>query len=305
MRDNVRSRLIHLIIGLVLLIAFPCLGKAQEDGNSSPDSPPQPTGIKVTSFEELVNVFKTRNIAIESNSKNQVIQINASQDDSRSVLVIKWDNKNGVIHYIQVMPLILKEEQEALFLQSAAILNHGFLFPGIGINPVNHGTYYRLSLPISPRGYLWDFEVITLTRFTMNKAAEFLPTLTAILDGKIEVKDTLTAHQQHLKALAKSRIVSNIFTRKYSTQALGSEWILDFKKETVQLLRDGKLAIQSNYSVNNNQLTFTDTAGPLASKDAATYQYRLDQDRLIFDVVNDTSSGRTKVITGDLWTLTK
>lgn len=115
MRDNVRSRLIHLIIGLVLLIAFPCLGKAQEDGNSSPDSPPQPTGIKVTSFEELVNVFKTRNIAIESNSKNQVIQINASQDDSRSVLVIKWDNKNGVIHYIQVMPLILKEEQEASF----------------------------------------------------------------------------------------------------------------------------------------------------------------------------------------------
>ena len=60
-----------------------------------------------------------------------------------------------------------------------------------------------------------------------------------------------------------------------------------------------------DYSVNNNQLTFTDTAGPLASKDAATYQYRLDQDRLIFDVVNDTSSGRTKVITGDLWTLTK
>ncbi|MDG2470559.1 MAG: hypothetical protein P8M80_14850 [Pirellulaceae bacterium] len=138
----------------------------QPPDQSSDLSSPQPNGIKVTSFEELVNVFKTRNIAIESNSKNQVIQINASQDDSRSVLVIKWDNKNGVIHFIQVMPMILKEEQEALFLQSAAILNHGFLFPGIGINPVNHGTYYRLSLPISPRGYLWDFEVIPHTRLS-------------------------------------------------------------------------------------------------------------------------------------------
>ena len=63
------------------------------------------------------------------------------------------------------------------------------------------------SLPITAWLFLGGKQQSTRVAF------ECLPTLTAILDGKIEVKDTLTAHQQHLKALAKSRIVSNIFTR--------------------------------------------------------------------------------------------
>ena len=110
--------------------------------------------------------------------------------------MVRWDSGNGILHLIQTLPLRVTEDKYNLFLKAAQKLNHGFLFPGIGVNLENGGTYYRLSIPVQPRGFLFDYELGAYNRFAIQKAKEFYPTLEAAVDGKVTIDELILHHQK-------------------------------------------------------------------------------------------------------------
>ena len=158
---------------------------------------------RVASFAGLVEFYKSQKIMLNVDEPNESLQFAMQKENFSGVMVVKWDGRNGVCHFIQTMSYAVPEDKVQTYLLAASRLNHGFLFPGIGINLDNLGTYYRLTVPVAPKGYLSSTEVGTFSNFTLNKAVEFLPTLKEVLDGKVAVKDVVAHHQQKMIARAK------------------------------------------------------------------------------------------------------
>ena len=128
---------------------------------------------RVESYADLVDSFDDMKIKFQNNEEASTLLFQTKRKNFEGVMVVKWDDRNGVMHLIQTMPLRIEKEKFSRFLLVAQKLNHGFLFPGLGINLDNGGTYYRLSIPVSPRGYILRKELETYTRFSINKPSVF------------------------------------------------------------------------------------------------------------------------------------
>ena len=218
------------------------------------------------------------------------------------MIVVRWDQPNGVCHFIQTLPLVLEAKQVPSYLDAATRLNHGFLFPGLGMNPDNHGTYYRLSIPVAPRGYLYDYEVMTYTKFVLDKAVEFLPTLKMAVAGEIEGKDVVAKHKEQLRKAFAEQSGRLELVGKYTSEALDEKWTLTLSGNgRVELLRGSSSAVISSFSIADDTITFVDRSGVLASKEKGVYQFKLDGDELTFTLKEDDAVGRKKVLTTNPW----
>lgn len=293
----------HSLIGLILVLCLTSFPAAAQD---EPKARSQDEQKKITSYEELVQAYKDRKFSIEQNAPSRTLLFETSREDFRGVMVVKWDEQNGVVHFIQTMPLRVKKEDYGLFLEAAQRLNHGFLFPGIGVNLANGGTYYRLSIPVAPRGYLYEYEVGRYTTFTLAKAYEFLPTLKGVLDGKIKMDELILTHQKRLRELGNRKKTPVKLDAKYEREFMDEKWELDFSKPgQVTVFREGKEVVVSRIEVTGDELKIEDTEGEHASAGKGTYRVFKSDDKLSFRLVQDPADNRKQVLAGGVWNLVK
>lgn len=258
---------------------------------------------KITTFTQLCAAYRAQKIKFQKNENNESLLFKTSKGKFAGVMVVKWDTGSGVVHFIQTMPLTLEKEQVPLFLKIAQTLNHGFVFPGIGVNLDNFGTYYRLSIPVAPRGYLFDYEIGTYTKFALNKATEFLPTIQEALEGNIKLEELILFHQKHLRDL-RSQIRKDVNLQgMFVRESGGVRWELDFTKPgIVRFSRDGEVERVATYQIAGNQVTFQDQTGsPLAEK-KGVYEVFISNQKLTFRNSNDPVESRGGVLAGGTWT---
>ncbi|MEE2640349.1 MAG: hypothetical protein VX768_06955 [Planctomycetota bacterium] len=265
------------------------------------DRPQRTAESQIKTFEDLCEAYTAQKIKFQKNETNQTLLFPTRSQSFSSLMVIRWDQVNGVVHFIQTMPLTVKKEQVPLYLKAAQQLNHGFLFPGIGINLENGGTYYRLSVPVSPRGYLFDYEVGTYTKFALRKASEFMPTLQSTLDGQVPLEGIIQHHQKHLRTL-RANAKQYQLTGRYQRSSQESEWILDFSEPGVlKVLRDGKTGVVSDYTQLDREITLTDREGPLAAKSKGVYEILLSNGKLSWKKKSDPVLNRSNLLTTGSW----
>lgn len=257
---------------------------------------------QIASYADLVKAYERQNISVKSNEKSQTLMFQTKRPEFVGVMVVKWDQVNGVCHFIQTTPFKIEKDDYPLYLEAAAKLNHGFLFPGIGLDMERGGNYYRLSVPIEPRKYLFDYEIASYTNFTLNKASEFLPTLKKVIDGTTKVENVVKVHQLHMIELRTERNAMAKLAGKYESDALDEAWtIIFFKNGNIHLLRDGEKEVQSSYKVKGNQITVQDLDGKLASEKPGIYKFQIKDEQLIFTLVKDDAEDRVEVVTSKPW----
>ena len=258
---------------------------------------------RVESYADLVESFEAMKIKFQNNEEGRTIMFETRRKGFEGVMVVKWDDRNGVMHLIQTMPLRIEKENFDRFLLVAQKLNHGFLFPGLGINLDNGGTYYRLSIPVSPRGYLLRNELETYTRFSISKAAEFLPTIKKAMNEKIAIDELIPLHQKHLRDMAAKPKSTINLSGKFKRNALDSEWELDFSTAgQVTLKRDGEKNVVSKITIEGTEYSFEDVEGTLKASGVGKYQVALDGDELTFRLKEDAAKARATLLTGGKWT---
>ena len=278
----------------------------QEQKPATNPVPASPALNKVTSYDELVEAFTAQKINFQKNESSRSLLFNTRRDDFEGVMIVRWDGNNGVLHLVQTIPLKVPDEKRGLFLEAAQALNHGFLFPGIGMNLETGSTYYRISIPIAPRGYVLDYELGTYTRFTLTKASEFFPTLSDVVEGKVKPDEVVLYHQKKLREKSAKPDAPVKLTGRFARTALESDWVLDFSKpDVVQVIRDGKVAVVSSYSVKGNLVTFTDQKGPLMAKTPGEYRVFLSNGKLTLRMQKDDARDRASLLTGGVWSSKK
>lgn len=257
---------------------------------------------KISSYEQLVQAYEKQKIKFDKNDQAQSLIFQTRKGDFQGVMVVKWDSVNGVLHLIQTMPFKVEKKQRALYLEAAQTLNHGFLFPGLGINLANGGTYYRLSVPVAPRGYIHDYELGTYNRFVLNKAVEFMPTLLQVLDGKVTVDEVILFHQKRLREIADREKQLPRLSGWFSRESENGEWRIDFYSPgRARVYKGRELAVETTYTLKEDVCTFNDEKGPMATKGAGIYKVFVSKDKVSFRLNEDESKSRASVLSGGVW----
>ena len=260
-----------------------------------PEQAPAQQSMEVTSFDDLVKLLSRDGINHQSNLEQKYVVTPTRKDPLNSVLVIRWAAPDGVVHFIQVMPVEIPEGRLPAIESAMIRMNHAYPVPGLGYNHEASTLYFRFTVPLLPRGKLTEQEVGEYFSYCVNQAASLLPTMEAVAKSEIDPADALA----HFNARAQSQLPAGTFKREFS----GSTWTLTIAADgSVALARDDQPAVESKVTLQGNVLTFQDTGGPLAVEGAGTYTFTVDGATLTFQAQNDPGQGRAQVLTSGPWT---
>lgn len=282
-------------IRLVNLLIPVCLLAAPAFGQETPAITPQPGMARVEDFAGLVKILQGDKINHEANVKEQYAVVPINKGGLKSAQVIRWAGKDGVVHFIQVIPLKIPAENLAAFESAMVRLNHSFPVPGLGMNHDNMTPYFRLTVPLQPRGHILENEVKEYFSFCVNQSIQFYPTLAAIAKGEVPAEKALDFHRKRIQA---SLGPMGAWQREFG----GSQWVLSInQKGEVTLLKDGAVAVDSLITVKGDQMTFDDVTGPLAVEEKGAYKFKVEGKTMTFTPVEDPSEKRKQVLSSGPW----
>lgn len=256
-----------------------------------------PVNRQVASLEDLVAILDSDKIQHQANLEQQYLMVPINRNGLNSAQVIRWAAQDGVAHFIQVIPMQIPQEHQTAVMEAMVHLNHSFPIPGLGMNPENNTPYFRLSVPIQPRGFLLENEVKDYFNFCVNQAIQFTPTIVEVANGKLAPGAALEHHRQRLQA-ALGPIGS------WKKQYADSEWVLVINPQgEVTLYRDGDVVVDSMVTVEEgNRMIFDDITGQLAVDGKGSYEFKVEGNTMTFTPIEDPGEGRKKVLSEGAWT---
>ncbi|TWT40135.1 hypothetical protein KOR42_49830 [Thalassoglobus neptunius] len=262
---------------------------------TSPVDAQQPEESQIKSLENLMQFFQRIGINSQADLEQGFIAIPVKKEAFDAVHVVRWATSDGVVHFIQVIPLKVAPERIGALESAIVRLNHSYPVPGLGFNHETGTLYFRMTVPFAPAGYLTEQETQEYFGYCINQAYQFVPTLTELVEGRVEPDNILQYHRQVLQNSLGPYGV-------WKKTAAGSEWVLTVKTNgETTLQRDGEVVVDSMAKVEGTTITFDDINGSLAANDPGVYEFTAKDGQLTFTKKSDTSTGREQILTGDAW----
>lgn len=250
---------------------------------------------QVQNLDDLIEILQTDMIQHEANLEEQYVVVPIQRGNLNAIQVVRWAARDGVIHFIQVIPLQVPDEHRSNVESGMLRLNHSYPIPGLGLNHETKTPYFRFSVPLQPRGYLLENEVKEYFNFCVNQSIQFAPTLAALSTGEVRAEEVLISHRQRIQA-ALGPLGS------WKRQALGSDWTLNITAQgEVTLQRDGQVVVDSLAKISGTQITFDDVTGPLAADGVGIYEFQIESGKMTFKLVQDASEGRQQILSSGPW----
>ncbi|MEW4529510.1 MAG: YbjN domain-containing protein [Maioricimonas sp. JB045] len=251
----------------------------------------------LASFEDVVAVLERDGVPHQVNAEQQFVTIPTRRNGFQGVMLIRWAATDGVLHFVQNMPLQVPEDRRSDLVDAMVRLNHVYPVPGLGFNHATSTTYYRMTVPIQPRGGLTDRELTTYFNYALQQAINLLPTVKAVIDGDV-APDQVVAwffNDQQRRQL-------EFPSGRFATEVAGATWTLELDgKGGAKLLRDGTVMVQSSYVTAGNRVTINDTEGDLACEGSGVYQWQSGSDGLRFSKLDDSCEGRSEILSAGPW----
>ena len=158
----------------------------------------------LTSYQDVLEVLTGDSVLHQPNNKNQSIRIPTKRKDLDAVMIIRWQTNEGVISFVQSMPMELPEERVKSLETVMMRLNHMLALPGFAINHENRLPYYRLVIPLNPRGGIQTNEFRLYLQLTLKHATTFFGPLKQVAEegaDPVEVIDKILQNSKDRKAV--------------------------------------------------------------------------------------------------------
>ena len=250
----------------------------------------------VSSFEQLIALLESDAVRHQSLPDSETVLIPVKRGPIRDAMVIRWANTDGVIHFAQSMGITVSEADAAPINAALVRLNHVIPFPGLGRHPATGIIYFRMTIPTAPQGGLTNAQVRAYFSHTLSEAAQLQPAIKAVHGGSVAPEDVVKFITQRGKN--NKSVPLGTFTVSKS----GSNWVLVFEdKSTVRVLRDGEEVLESTFAAQDAKIRFIDRTGSMKTNEPGVYDWRLEDDVLVFDVVHDNFGRRKNLLTGADW----
>ena len=253
----------------------------------------------ITDFGSLVELLNRDSVTHQTEVDDQYVIIPTDKGGVDSVFVISWAGDDGVVHFIHQIPVEMPKEKLQDVETAMVRLNHAIPVPGLGINHDSGSLYFRLTVPIQPRGGMTAQEVRAFFSHTLSESERWRPILTAIIGGEaspesvVEFSNSQVAEQPNFPAGTMSR------------EFAGGKWKMVFADDnTVKVFRDGAVAVESTFELKENKIRFSDTGGSLSVEGFGVYEWAVSDQQITFKKLEDVSEGRVMSLTTGPWSLT-
>lgn len=141
---------------------------------------------QIASYQDLSTLLKQQNVMHEAQPETQSMLLPTVWNGIEGVQVIRWQDRDNVLQFIQSLPLEIPDFYIAPIESAIARLNHAMALPGLDLNHHGHLVSYRIALPLLPRGFVLPQEVQTCFRIALQTATGLVPTLGRVLSGDLE-----------------------------------------------------------------------------------------------------------------------
>ena len=289
-------------VSLVIAISVPVtVGFAQnqpaQSATTLPGSPPEKASSElVTSFQTLVDTLKADGAPHKVPDGKPIVLIPTAQAPIDGVMAIRWSAQEGIVHFMQSMGITIAPERLVAAYEAIGRLNHGLPVGGLGIVSESNEVYFRMTVPIAPRGGLTAEEIRAYFRFALRQAAETHPVMKALEEGKVDAADVIKYYVASRMAARKQPV------GRFQRSMGGTNWELIFTGTgNVALLRDGQPVVETSSQFQGNRVTFLDRGGEMAVKGAGTYIWSADEKQISFKAVDEPAENRKGLLMSGPW----
>lgn len=156
----------------------------------------------ITSFTDFVHLLERDGVFHKSNVADLTVEIPTQRGTLDSVMLVRWQESDGVMQFIQAIPVEIPDDKVAALVDSVTRLNHVLAIPGFDVNHSRKILAYRLYLPLYPRGGVLAAEIQSMFQLTVKTAAELLPVLGRVISGQLTPENVVADAQREYAALA-------------------------------------------------------------------------------------------------------
>jgi hypothetical protein len=156
----------------------------------------------IESFADLVHLLEREGVFHRSNLAEMTVEIPTQRGSLDSVMLVRWQPSDGVIQFIQALPLSVADDQIGCLVDAVTRLNHVLAIPGFDVNHPRKILAYRLYLPLQPRGGVTAVEIQRMFQLTVKTASELMPVLARVLSGQTRPEEVVADAQREYAALA-------------------------------------------------------------------------------------------------------
>src|SRR5690349_16088447 len=106
----------------------------------------------ITSYKTLLELLNQQSVMHEADEATQSVHIPTVWKGIQGFQIIRWQEPDSVIQFIQSLPLEIPEHQLATLESAIAHLNHVMAMPGLDLNHEARLMSFRIVMTILPRG---------------------------------------------------------------------------------------------------------------------------------------------------------
>ena len=156
----------------------------------------------IPTFADFVRLLERDGVFHKTNLAELTVEIPTQRGTLDSVMLVRWQESDGVIQFIQALPLEVPDAKVAVLADAVTRLNHVLAIPGFDVNHGNKILAYRLYLPLYPRGAVLAAEIQSMFQLTVKTAADMLPVLKRVAAGQVAAEEVVADAQREYAALA-------------------------------------------------------------------------------------------------------
>jgi hypothetical protein len=154
----------------------------------------------IKSYRELLELLAHDGVMHQGDAAARLVRIPTERDGLEGVQLIRWQDQDGVVQFIQSMIADVPEERIGAVEGAVARLNHVLAWPGIDLNHTGRLLAYRIALPLRPRGGVEPREVRTCFTTAVRAAALLVPSFQRVLAGAVAAADVVEDVRRTLAA---------------------------------------------------------------------------------------------------------
>lgn len=152
---------------------------------AQPEAPAaEPADRFVTTYGELLALLNHDGVPHQANITTKEVVIPTQKGALDSVLLIRFQEEQGVLQFIQLLTLEVPPERIPAVESALARLNAVLVVAGFELSHETRRLAYRATLPLFPRGGLLSSEIQAYFRMAVKTASDFLPTFARIAEGQ-------------------------------------------------------------------------------------------------------------------------
>lgn len=150
-----------------------------------------PPPRKIRNYDDLLRLMQDDGLPHQAERDTMTVRVPTEENGVSGMMLIRWLEHEGIIELIQSLPFSVPWKHRGAYSEAIAALNHALVLQGFGLHPSKGSAYYRRSVTVMPRGWVFDDDVRWWFGVSVQVATSCARALARVAQGELDPEDLL------------------------------------------------------------------------------------------------------------------